>query len=77
MVLLMKVCYLVGGDTTYEGDEEEEYVVNLLTKPLVDPLLASHTHLFHQVGVRNQQPVHVVVDQGASLNLVSSRLART
>ena len=73
MVLLMKVCYPVGGDTIYKGDEEKEYVVNVLTKPL----LASHTHLFHQVGVRNQQSMHVVVDQGASLNLVSSRLART
>ncbi|KAJ8421839.1 hypothetical protein Cgig2_003768 [Carnegiea gigantea] len=58
--------YPFEGNTVSKGEEEEEFVVNILP--------ATQTHLFLQVGTVNQQAVYVMV--GAFLNLVLLRLVK-
>lgn len=60
----------------WEGEEEEEHVVNVLTGSSINPLLTSHINLFHQFGITNQQIVQVMVDTDGPLNAVSSILVK-
>jgi len=72
VILIMMMCTERVIKIGWEGEEEEEQVVTVLTESSVNPLPTSRTNLSDQFGIMNQQIVRIMVNADGSLNVVSS-----